>query len=154
MIPRVAAAVAVAAALALAVTVRPPRALPAFSPAAIPTGVISSGVIPSGVIPRGVIPSVAPGTGAKSRDRRHHARGHKPVAHGKGRTRHPIHPIDVNVADVEQLAAVPGIGDDLARRIVTYRALLGHFDSLDDLSDLDGLSEGRLIALGRYLIVR
>ena len=144
MIPRVAAAVAVAAALALAVTVRPPRALPAFSPAANPSYVIASSVIPS----------VAPGTGAKSRDRRHHARGHKPVAHGKGRARHPIHPIDVNAADVAQLAAVPGIGEDLARRIVTYRALLGHFDSLDDLSDLDGLSEGRLIALGRYLIVR
>ena len=60
----------------------------------------------------------------------------------------------MNRADAATLARVPGITPDLARRIVAYRALVGPFATLDDLGDLDGLSEGRLISLGRYLVVR
>jgi len=149
VIPRIAAAVAVAAALALAITVRPPHALPAFSQAATTSALTSY----SGRHGERRSREAAP----KSNRRRHHARGYQSRAHGKRSTRGhraPIHVVDVNHAGVNALAAVPGVGEELARRIVTYRALVGRFDSLDDLSDLDGLSESRLISLGRYLVVR
>jgi DNA uptake protein ComE-like DNA-binding protein len=32
--------------------------------------------------------------------------------------------------------------------------MVGPFESLDDLSDLDGISSSRLASLGRYVVVR
>lgn len=166
MVQRILVAVGIVAALGAAATVHPPRALPAFSQAQT---VSQAQTLPQ--VQTVSQAQTAPQTRtaatctrchperserkrAKSREHRNLRRGHRSRAHGKGRTRHPSPVVDVNRADVGTLAAVPGIGEDLAQRIVTFRALVGRFDSLDDLSDLDGLSESRLISLGRYLVVR
>lgn len=130
-------ALGLSAALAIAAFVRPPRAAPAFSPDVMVSG--------------------ARRRGAESNHRLHRPRGQRAHSYGKGTTRAQhrkhIEVVDVNRADAAALARVPGITPDLARRIVAYRALVGPFATLDDLSDLDGLSEGRLISLGRYLVV-
>jgi len=63
-------------------------------------------------------------------------------------------PIDLNRADASAIARIPGVGEWLAHRIVDYRAVVGPFESLDDLSDLDGISANRLASLGRYVVVR
>jgi competence ComEA-like helix-hairpin-helix protein len=44
-------------------------------------------------------------------------------------------PIDLNRASAEDLAAVPGIGPALARRIVDYRQAHGPFRKIDDLEE-------------------
>jgi competence ComEA-like helix-hairpin-helix protein len=44
-------------------------------------------------------------------------------------------PIDLNRASAEDLAAVPGIGPALARRILAYRQAHGPFQKIDDLEE-------------------
>ena len=124
-------ALALVAVLAAAAVIRPPRAGPAFT-----------GVAPD------VIPSVATRSVAKSRDRRHRRRPRQ------SHSRQLTPPIDLNRATPSELARIPGVNDWLAQRIVDFRALVGPFESLDDLSDLDGMSAGRLASLGRYVVVR
>jgi hypothetical protein len=156
MIWKAVLAVAVVAALAGAAIFRPPRATPAFSY----RGLAFSDLGPAAERTEPVAPSAALGahkrarpslsSRAKSRDRQHRAH--------QRRSRHydnaPLHLVDLNHADAATIARIPGVGDWLARRIVDYRAVVGPFESLDDLDDLDGISATRLGSLGRYAVVR
>ena len=144
--------VGLAAALATAAFVRPPRAAPAFtmvSAPATPSAAHANEEERNNAGPRrGKRPGRPHRYGERS-ERKRAKSNHAPS------TRRPrIEPLDVNRADVLQLSRVPGVSDDLARRIVAYRDLVGRLQSLDDLSDLDGLSESRLASLSRYLVVR
>lgn len=56
-------------------------------------------------------------------------------------------PIDINRADAEQLTALPGIGEILARRIVAYREENGSFLSTQELQNVEGIGEKRLDAI-------
>ena len=56
-------------------------------------------------------------------------------------------PIDINRADAEQLTALPGIGEVLARRIVAYREENGSFLSTQELQNVEGIGERRLDAI-------
>ena len=56
-------------------------------------------------------------------------------------------PIDINRADAEQLTALPGIGEVLARRIVAYREENGSFLSTQELQNVEGIGEKRLDAI-------
>lgn len=49
-------------------------------------------------------------------------------------------PLDVNRATLDQLEALPGIGPALAQRIIDYRNEHGHFQSLDELANVKGIS--------------
>ena len=52
--------------------------------------------------------------------------------------------VDLNGADANALAAVPGIGPIVAGRILAVRRRDGPFDSLDQLLDVAGMSPSRL----------
>jgi len=52
--------------------------------------------------------------------------------------------LDLNAATAAQLAALPGIGDALAARIVAYREEHGAFASVEELTDVSGIGEGKL----------
>ena len=56
-------------------------------------------------------------------------------------------PIDVNTATAEQLDALPGIGPSLAAAIVQERERNGPFRSVDDLTRVPGIGDGRLARL-------
>ena len=56
----------------------------------------------------------------------------------------PAGVVDVNVADAQALAALPGVGPALAGRIVAERAARGPFASADDLLRVPGIGAGRL----------
>lgn len=49
-------------------------------------------------------------------------------------------PIDLNTASIADLDQLPGIGEVLAGRIVEYREANGPFTSVDQLSNVDGIS--------------
>lgn len=52
------------------------------------------------------------------------------------------YPININTATAEELEALPGIGEVLAKRIVADREAKGPFKTVDDLMRVPGIKEG------------
>lgn len=52
----------------------------------------------------------------------------------------PVAPVNINTATLAELDDLPGIGEVLAGRIVDYREEHGPFTSIDELSDVKGIS--------------
>ncbi|MGI6264603.1 MAG: ComEA family DNA-binding protein [Acutalibacteraceae bacterium] len=55
--------------------------------------------------------------------------------------------VDINTADVDELARLDGIGRILAARIVAYREEHGPFGDKRDLLAVDGIGESKLAAV-------
>ena len=64
-----------------------------------------------------------------------------------------LSPMDLNTADAETLAELPGIGPELARRIVEYREENGPFEMLEGLMEVSGIGEGKFAALEGWITV-
>lgn len=62
--------------------------------------------------------------------------------------------LDINLASVEDLTTLPGIGLALAQRIVDYREQNGRFSSVEELRNISGIGEKRLSAILEYITVR
>jgi competence protein ComEA len=60
--------------------------------------------------------------------------------------------IDINRADWPELALMPSIGEQLARRIVADRQASGPFRDLDDLRRVPGIGPRTLEAMRPYLL--
>lgn len=56
-------------------------------------------------------------------------------------------PLNLNAAGAEELTALPGIGEELAERIVRYREENGPFAAVEDLTKVSGIGQGKLAAL-------
>ena len=62
-------------------------------------------------------------------------------------------PLDLNDASAEELTELPGIGRELARRIVAYREEHGPFESVQELMEVSGIGQGKLDGLeGRVTV--
>ena len=55
--------------------------------------------------------------------------------------------LDLNTAPAEELAKLPGIGEALAERIVSYREEHGTFEAVEDLMNVSGIGEKKLEGL-------
>lgn len=62
-------------------------------------------------------------------------------------------PVNLNAADAAALMALPGIGEELAARIVEYREEHGPFETVEDLTEVSGIGQGKLAALEGLVIV-
>lgn len=52
--------------------------------------------------------------------------------------------ININAATAEELTVLPGIGEVLANRIVSYREEHGFFKDVNDLLNISGIGEAKL----------
>ena len=65
----------------------------------------------------------------------------------------PLVPVDLNAAGEAELAELPGIGPELARRIVEYREEHGPFAKPEELMEVSGIGEGKFAALDGRITV-
>jgi comEA protein len=61
--------------------------------------------------------------------------------------------VNLNAASVEQLAALPGIGERTAQRIVEYRQKNGPFKKPEDLMNVKGIGEKSFLRLKALVTV-
>ncbi|HEY3753061.1 MAG TPA: ComEA family DNA-binding protein [Pseudonocardiaceae bacterium] len=55
----------------------------------------------------------------------------------------PTAKIDLNTATEESLETLPGVGPAMAQHILTWRTQHGHFDSISQLREVEGIGDGR-----------
>jgi competence protein ComEA len=65
----------------------------------------------------------------------------------------PAEPLDVNRADVAELARLPGVSPGLAQRIVEERGRRGRFDSPEALRYVLGMGPKKLAAIRPFVTV-
>lgn len=59
--------------------------------------------------------------------------------------------VNINTATAEDLELLPGIGEVLAQRIITYREEKGLFDDVDELLNIKGIGPNKLDAIRMYI---
>lgn len=62
-------------------------------------------------------------------------------------------PIDINLANTEELMLIDGIGTVTAERIVTYRNMYGYFSDYSQLLNVDGIGKKKLENLMDYIYI-
>jgi len=63
-------------------------------------------------------------------------------------------PLDLNRVSIEDLCLIPGIGESLAREIVTYRQRRKGFRSVENLKNVKGIGEKKYGSLKTFFTVR
>lgn len=61
--------------------------------------------------------------------------------------------VDLNHATEAELNLLPGVGPKLAQEILRYREVRGGFQSVEDLMNIRGIKDGRILALRKHLRV-
>lgn len=51
--------------------------------------------------------------------------------------------ININVATIDELKTLSGVGDAMAKRIIEYRENEGYFNSIEDIMDVEGIGEAK-----------
>ena len=59
----------------------------------------------------------------------------------------------LNTATLDELLALPGVGEKTAERILVYRDTYGKFVTVEQLLDIEGIGEGLLEKLRPYIYV-
>ncbi|MCY3538885.1 MAG: ComEA family DNA-binding protein [bacterium] len=157
---------------ALPVVIPNPDPIPSVAPE--PAGLtvhVSGAVVSPGlvVLPEGsrVADAIAEAGGARAGSGLHLVNLARPVTDGMqlivpwngenptvgSQTEASGYPIDLNQADRQTLTRIPGVGEVLAERILTYREKHGPFRSMEDLLDVSGIGEAKLAGMRDYATV-
>ena len=61
--------------------------------------------------------------------------------------------IDLNTATAKQLEQLPGIGKEIAQRIVNYRTDVGPFTSINELMKVKGIGTGKFAKIKELITI-
>jgi competence protein ComEA len=61
--------------------------------------------------------------------------------------------VNINFAPINELELLPGIGPELAQRIIDYRNNTGSFESKEDLKNVAGIGEKKFEALKDFITI-
>ena len=76
-----------------------------------------------------------------------------PTSAAPSTTISPIALVNINTATVQELCALPGIGEELSERIVAYRGEHGTFKSTDEIMSVSGIGAKKYENLKSYITV-
>jgi len=62
-----------------------------------------------------------------------------------------VFPIDINCAEEDLLKEIPGVGSEMARRIIKYREKNGKFKAFDDLLRIQGIGKKKLEKMRKFI---
>lgn len=62
--------------------------------------------------------------------------------------------VNINTGGVSELSSLPGVGESLAQKIITYRETNGKFKKLDDLKNVTGIGEKKYDGLKEYICLK
>ena len=62
-------------------------------------------------------------------------------------------PVNINTASLDELETLPGVGPVIGERIIAYRDENGPFDTVDNLTSVDGISDSLLEQLRPLITV-
>jgi competence protein ComEA len=63
-------------------------------------------------------------------------------------------PLDLNQVSIEDLCLIPGIGESLAKEIITYRQRRKGFRSVEELKSIKGIGENKYRSFKTFFIVK
>ena len=61
--------------------------------------------------------------------------------------------VNINEADKDQLARLPGVGEKLAGEIIGYRRKNGDYKTVEEIMGVNGIKEKRYRVISKYLAV-
>ena len=76
-----------------------------------------------------------------------------PTIHTPGQSTPSDEKLNINTATLEELMILPGIGPELAQRILDFRQTHGAFTSIADLYLVEGIGEKRIDAIADLITV-
>ena len=62
--------------------------------------------------------------------------------------------ININTADINGLSELPGIGDAMAKRIITYRTKYGKFEVIEDIMKVNGIGTKTFESIKLHICVK
>ena len=62
--------------------------------------------------------------------------------------------VNINTATLKELENLPGIGESIANKIVTYRNKNGKFKNIEDLKNVSGIGESKFNNIKNYIYVK
>jgi len=72
---------------------------------------------------------------------------------GSGESAPVSYPVNINTAGLRELESLPGIGEELAQRIIDYRRNHGRFETIEEIMRVEGIGEGRFEAIRDLITV-
>jgi len=61
--------------------------------------------------------------------------------------------VNLNTASLEQLQTLPGVGPEMAKRIVEHRTKIGKFTKIEEILNVKGIGEKRFQKMKDRLVV-